>query len=187
MNQANCQLILNTVDLPYNSSNSLGSSNADFTTYTWNGINFRTLLGDMYDKYDTFNLCLNCITSSVALSTLGTDITGDLNVYFKISGIPFINQSYSTLTGNNTNSSYLMAYTFVRSQGQIQNYNGNIVKTFSKYQDVSDITITMYRNVDNGIPTTPINTNYPELIFHFSIYGVDKVTANLSDDRRMLH
>ena len=33
-------------------------------SYTWNNVNMRCILGDMYDKYDRFNICLNNVSMS---------------------------------------------------------------------------------------------------------------------------
>ena len=38
---------------PYSFSN--GSINGKMSSMSWNNINLRTVLGDMYDKYNTFN------------------------------------------------------------------------------------------------------------------------------------
>ena len=40
-------------------STTTSSNNTSRTSFTWNNIDLRMLLGDMYDKYDRFNLCLN--------------------------------------------------------------------------------------------------------------------------------
>ena len=101
-NLKNCSLVLNT----YNAT-----ANTAKTSFTWSNINLRTLLGDMFDKYETFNLCLNTIHTSVptALYALNTD---DSNVFIKVSGLPFINNTYDVKGGNNTNASVIATYQF---------------------------------------------------------------------------
>ena len=54
------QLILRGYELPLVESN-IGFINATATNLTWKNINLRTLLGPMYDKYDTFNLTIKYI------------------------------------------------------------------------------------------------------------------------------
>ena len=49
----NASLVLNSVNA--------SSTNSIKTSFTWANINLRSLLGDMYDRYDRFNLCLNTI------------------------------------------------------------------------------------------------------------------------------
>ena len=66
MTDRNASLVLKTSDLTSKSDyvygvpyvNQSGSMNAKGSSITWNNINLRTLLGDMYDRYDIFNICL---------------------------------------------------------------------------------------------------------------------------------
>ena len=52
-------LILKTNVLPMDgTTNAYGTSNSINTIFTWTNINLRTLLGDMFDKYDRFLLLL---------------------------------------------------------------------------------------------------------------------------------
>ena len=53
--QEKALLVLKTSDLTYNTSNSIGTANATGTKCTWNNINLRVLLGNLYDTYDRFN------------------------------------------------------------------------------------------------------------------------------------
>ena len=55
MSQESASLVLKTSDLTLNSSTVIGTADQYGTTYTWNNINLRVLLSDMYDKYDRFN------------------------------------------------------------------------------------------------------------------------------------
>ena len=47
-NLQNASLVLSTNN---------GTSNTTRTSTTWTNIDLRTLLGDMYNKYDMFNIC----------------------------------------------------------------------------------------------------------------------------------
>ena len=58
-NNLNASLILNTA---------AGVPNSNYTSCTWYGVDLRMLLGDMYDKYNRFNLCLNTVSSCIAAS-----------------------------------------------------------------------------------------------------------------------
>ena len=50
-------LILRASVLPMDgTTNAYGTSNAMNTSFTWTNINLRTLLGDMFDKYDRYIL-----------------------------------------------------------------------------------------------------------------------------------
>ena len=87
------------------------STNTGKTSLTWSNINLRTLLGDMFDKYETFNLCLNTIHTGLP-PAIFTTTADDANVIMKVSGIPFINNTYNTGTKTNTNSSVICTYQF---------------------------------------------------------------------------
>ncbi len=63
-------LVLKSSDLS-TVGNQNGIKNALRTSFTWNNISLRTLLGPMYDKYDTFNLTLNSISCAL-VSAQGT-------------------------------------------------------------------------------------------------------------------
>ena len=93
-NLQNASLVLSTNN---------GTSNNNRTSTTWNNINLRTLLGDMYDKYDMFNLCLNTVASGTALSNI-YKAPADCNVIMRVSGLPFINNTYNIGSSSNTNT-----------------------------------------------------------------------------------
>ena len=65
-------LVLKTSILPMDgTTNAYGTSNAMNTSFTWTNINLRTLLGDMFDKYDRYILLLQSISTGIA-GTIGT-------------------------------------------------------------------------------------------------------------------
>ena len=56
-------LVLKTSILPMDgTTNAYGTSNTKNTSFTWTNINLRTLLGDMFDKYDRYLLLLQNIS-----------------------------------------------------------------------------------------------------------------------------
>ena len=65
MSQETASFVLRTCDLTLGSSTSERTSEQYGTTYAWNNINLRVLSGDMYDKYDRFNLNSNTIAKGV--------------------------------------------------------------------------------------------------------------------------
>jgi len=151
-------LILKTSDFTSNSdylygnsyNNGKNSSNAKLSSITWNNINLRVLLGDMYDKYDTFNLCLNAISTSQANSI--DPFHDSKNVSIKLSGLAWLNQSYNvkSLTNNN-NSTTIGTFNFVGNSATSQFYNSNNIATFSKAQDICNITIEYQRILDEVV------------------------------------
>ena len=71
-NRRGATLVLKTSDLTYNQTTSIGSASQYRTDMTWFNVNMRVLMGDLYDKYDTFNLCLKDITHGLSDATAGT-------------------------------------------------------------------------------------------------------------------
>ena len=66
-------LVLKTNVLTTNGTmNDYGVGNSTLTSFTWTNINLRTLLGDMFNKYDRYLLLLQNISQALAgaISTL---------------------------------------------------------------------------------------------------------------------
>ena len=158
------------------------ASNSARSELEWYNINLRTLLGDLYDKYDTFNLCLTSISCAKATEPVGGTYLANnidnahLTIY--ISGLPFINQTYSVTNKCNTREAPIGVFTYPTNQTSLtyRVYNDAGVITFGKSQELCNIHISLRRVVDdvppesaNGLPTTN---------FLFSIFGVDKKDSN---------
>jgi hypothetical protein len=88
-----------------------GTTNASRTSTTWSNINLRSLLGDMYDKYDTFNLCLNTVATGVSQSYYNAS-PNDLQVLLRIQGLPFLNNTYNIGNTYNANNNICTIGTF---------------------------------------------------------------------------
>ena len=71
-------------------------SDTNLTRHTWRNISFRTLLGDMYDKYDTFMLKPVYIGSAAPLALQSGTNVDDRMLVFNIQGLPFTNNLNST-------------------------------------------------------------------------------------------
>ena len=162
-NEESASLVLRTSDLPSNSSNNIGSSNLYYTDMTWSNINLRTLLGNMYDKYDKFALVPDRIVS------------------VNISGVHLTNNNYSTNTKTNQTSSVLYVTRFL-SSSSINGSTGGSVLTFTKNQELVNLNIFYQRISLNGNGNYNIVTTaaFPHVIFTFNIYGISK-TERVSD------
>ena len=158
MTERNASLVLKTSDFTtdpnfyygiiYNSSR--GSANAKLSSMTWNNINLRTLLGDMYDDYDIFNICLNSISTATANPIL--DLNDDVkNVFITLSGLPLINQTYSVKNGCNSNYTVIGTFNFIENKASTQNYYSNNTATFGKSQEQCTITIEYDKIVDDTV------------------------------------
>jgi len=166
-------LVLRTSDLTVNATNQYGTVDQYRTTCTWNNINLRTVLGDLYDKFDTFNICLNTVTSASADATLGAT-TDDRSVFIKMSGLPFINQTYSVKQGCNTNVCAICSYYFTRNQTNYQYFYSNNCYTFGKI-NVVNLTMQYGTILSDALPTTTVA--FPQMVYLLNIVGVEPSKA----------
>ena len=167
-----------TAQLCLNTRDSIG--NADRTSFTWNNINLRNALGDMYDKYDLYNLVLNVIINdNVAISYNFSE--ADKQALIRISGLPFRNCTYN----NNKQSSGVIIgnYQFPASGPTNRYYNDNSYVTFAKNQDICNFTVDFLRASDLTLSKAQSGRTYPELVIWFSIYGINKDKGNLNGTR----
>ena len=168
------RLILKTSDLTIDSTTNKGTMDQRGTTFTWSNVNLRALLGDLYDEYDYFNLYLNTIASSLANANAGAGTDNDRLVYVKMSGLPFINQSFQPSTGSNGVYTYLDVYQIpMTASTWFQLYcDPSNVQTFGKYKDLCNITIALTRVYDDIKPN--LTLAFPQFAFIFTIIGVNR-------------
>ncbi len=177
-------LILRSGDLVVNATNQYGTCDQYYTNMTWNNINLRTLLGTLYDRYDLFNICLSNITQATGSGAYGVD-NDDLIVQVCMTGLPFINQTYGVTDCCNTNVAVAGIFEFSSNATNTVNYNHTHSLTFSKQQDQVNLNIYYQRIYPSqvggaGAYTYAVKTAgaFPEVIFKFKIYGVDKTEHN---------
>ncbi len=171
-------LILRSGDLIPGIVNQYGSCDVNLTSFTWNNINLRTILGPMYDKYDLFNICLSNVTQSCGQANFGVTYD-DIICQIYLKGLPFINQTYSVTDCCNNDVTVIGIYPFSFASYASVNYNHFQCATFSKNQEQCNIHLyyqKIYPAVVNGVATYNINTvnPFPEVLFKFKIYGIDK-------------
>ena len=93
-------LVLKTNVLPTNgTTNAYGTGNSKLSSFTWTNINLRTLLGDMFDKYDRFMLLLQNISQSLAAAMSSGD---DRCILINMSGLSFVNSTYNQKLQSNS-------------------------------------------------------------------------------------
>ena len=112
MDQRNATLILKTSDLTADQSTNAGVCDAYKQNMTWNNINLRTVLGDLYDKYDYFNLSLYFISTD---TTCTLTSAADKATYMKIGGLPFSNQTYNVTNKANGTLCIMATFNFQNS------------------------------------------------------------------------
>lgn len=164
-------------------STTTSTNNASRTSFTWSNIDLRMLLGDMYNKYDRFNLCLNTIASGISNNYLANQV--DAQVLVRISGLPWINNSYNITTngGNNTGTTVIASFLFVNNSQQTQYFYGSNMAVFGKNQDICSITIDYIRVSDLSSPAVQNGTAFPHVAFIFDIFGIDDYKINQVDQR----
>ena len=163
----NCQtarLVLKSSDIQ---SGTDGTFNTNYSQYTFNNINLRTVLGDMYDKYDTFNLRLTGVNGSS--STYGIGAIDRLHI-INITGLTWINCSYNTSLKCNTNICQIGSFVGTSGASFNVNFESSLIATFSKI-DNTDIEISLFK-MDGTPPSMNVNTLLPRLQFFFTITGV---------------
>ena len=169
------RLVLKTSDLTVNSTTNNGSCDQYRQNFTWFNINLRALLGDQYDQYDYFNISLVSMSCSQASTSPTQGTVDDKTVYVKLSGLPFINQTYNQPTRNNITPAILTIFQVPSSAtATTQQYNNRTVNvlTFGKNQELCNINITLLRLIDEA--KSAITTTFPQFVFIFVITGVDR-------------
>jgi hypothetical protein len=102
-------------------------------------------------------------------------------VAIKISGLPFVNQTYNVKNGCNGNSTIISTFNFIDSQAITQSYYSNNIATFGKSQEQCSITIEYYKIIDDNL-ASPLNA-YPNAVFVFDIFGIPKDKSNPNGSR----
>ena len=112
MSVESSSLVLKTSDLTLGSTTQIGTADDFGTHYTWNNINLRVLLGDMYYKYDRFKLNLNTIATGAPYTNWDLSSVDDRCVYISITGLPWVNNTYIQKTNSNTTSTIIASCYF---------------------------------------------------------------------------
>lgn len=163
----NASLVLETYYLP-TTENNIGVKNSANTNFTWNNLNLRTMLGDMWDKYDYFNLVLVEISTTITPAT-SSPTGAELLQNLYISGLPFTNSTYDTQLKLNTNKVIFTTFTFGGANVAINKlYNGVNILTFRKEQEQCNLNI-FYNQLGTSTATAK---NYPNITIIFDIIGV---------------
>jgi len=172
MDQRNACLVLKTSDLTPGQTNNNGVCDASRQNMTWYNINLRTVLGDLYDKFDYFNLSLYFISTDTQCTITQA---ADKCVYMKIGGLPFSNQTYNVSNKANGTLCTMATFAFQNSGASVQqNFYGSGFMTFAKNQELVNINIQYTRIQDENPYSGAGNFSYPNTTFIFHIFGVPK-------------
>lgn len=153
----------------YPVTNSVGTINATRTQATWFSINLEHMLGDMYNKYDMFNLRLNCV-SYQQQAAFGV-APFDRLIQFGVSGLAWENNNYNTVRKTLTNASILGILNFTQNVAATNVFDNSFVATFRK-QKTCNITIQL-ETLDGGVPAMNAATLFPRISWFFDIIPVE--------------
>jgi hypothetical protein len=141
----------------------------------------RALLGDLYDRYERFNIFLNFAARS-STGTIAENNTGSDN---RMKGLPFIssfNVNQDVNIGQvcfSTISNPLISYSPWNN-----NYFTKQFYTFTK-QDMVNITIDLHTILTDTFPAPDSSTKMiGHCIFSFNIYGIDDF-KNVNDNNKI--
>ena len=175
-NQLSSTLVLQTADLTPNSTTNVGTADQFNTSWTWSNLNLRTLLGDMYDKYDRFALVPIKVHSGNVTNTAFGNSENDRVVSINISGLPFSNNVYDTALKTNSNHITFQTLHINNTASTNSSVNGGAFLTFTKNQELLNLNIYYKRLIKNAGNYDIVNgvSAFPDAIFIFNIYGIDK-------------
>ena len=170
-----CSLVLKTSDITTDDitgsvNNAVGSIDLSGQRITWRNISPALLFGDMYDKFDKFNINLACYSSRKVTTALT-----DAEVTFYMSGLSWSNQGYSLKTNSITNKAVIFSLVLVNSATLGTDTFGQNSNTLTFYRPTSnfDITIELKNSVD-GYLAQYLNHQ----TFTFEIVGCDGYQRN---------
>lgn len=151
----------------YPLSNSIGSFNSTRTVVTWNAVNIKNILGELYDKYELFNIELVGF-SNPAFGASQTVTDNDRNCIYYMSGLSWNYNNYDTDSLHTTSEAIIGA---VRIPVSIFNINLRSMTTTFRKTQTADITITI-RTVFGTLPNLAGDSLFPFINYEFVITPV---------------
>ena len=172
-----CNLTLRVSDISedptpanYPISNAIGSINSTRTSYTWFNLDLQQILGDLYTKFDYFNIRVSAIQGDAGIGLYATT-TLEYNCYFQMTGPIFYNSAYDIGTRKTTGTTTVANTIFNRTPFTVF-YNDVFISTFRK-QPTVDLTINLLKVANDTPPTTPVATLFPLITFYINIIPVE--------------
>ena len=146
-------LTLSTSVLTKNGTNNYGYCNDNMSAFRFDNINLRLLLGDLYDKYSTFNIQLNTIFNATGQST---PLLNFLTVRFR--GLKFINDGYNWMPNTPSVSLGIVNLNSGYSNGGLNFVPVNVNNTFKILNELVNFDIQLC-DVRSDTLTTQAYTN----------------------------
>jgi len=149
--------------------------NPERTKLTWTNIDFKTILGDLYDKHDQFKIVLYQMANGATNNDFGNVVDEKL-IDISISGLKFENATYRAENHLNNSNSIISSYLFYSDHTRPKEkllFDMDHSAIFTK-ESISTITIEYFDSfVDRLIiRNTPTGWQYPLTVFYFNIYPI---------------
>ena len=156
MNIESSTLVLRTIN---------ATNNTNRTNSTWR-VNLRQTLGNLYNNYRRFKICLTSWGTAVAVNGFVAD---DLATVVSMSGLRWENQTYDTATNGLRQNAVISTLRFANNNIAVEVFTGEVGQVFIKPNyDELDITISIEKISGNAFPAL----QYPQCCYVFSIYGI---------------
>ena len=169
------KIVLNTnVFSPYTGNasvtNAYGTCNAGKTSCTFAKIPLQSILGEMYDKYEKFNLVVASWFIYQIAGTMGNSVN-DRCVNIQMSGLPFVTGYNCISTNPGFTQSTIIGSSIVGTSSQNQGF-GFPISFYKNNSPYVDITIDIVRASDGAYPTRlDADFSYNTVL---TIYGIDE-------------
>ncbi|RYY43523.1 MAG: hypothetical protein EOO06_19580 [Chitinophagaceae bacterium] len=139
-------LVLRTFDINTvlaDADNSIGTMSGNGAYLTWKNINLRYLLGDMWDKYEYFNIEL--LNVGRVAPTNGGLNDDSISMSIWLSGLSFLDECYSVPRKLKTNEACMGLIQLNTNQNTGTSLFGKTPSTapFRKDKEITDITINL--------------------------------------------
>ena len=175
-----CLVLKTNVLTTDGTTNAYGAGNSKLSSFTWTNINLRTLLGDMFDKYDRYLLLLQNISHAASAAIATND---DRSILINMSGLSFVNSTYNQKFQSNSGALIVCPFIFVSSNVQSQLYNNFAVSAFIKQNDIVNIGIN-YTIINDDSAASAVT--YPHAVFIFNIVGLEEYRVKDVMNNRLL-
>ena len=171
-------------------STSTGLISHNRTNLIWYNVDMQNILGEMYNRYDQFNICLNsfAMSSQASSTTLSPDAR---TLYIKLRGLQWTT-SFNGYTQTPDVILNTVKISTTASDSFVSSFNSPQYYTFTKSSGKVNMTIQLH-SVDTDdfddilYPLTNSNQLLGQMTFLFNIYGVEKYDVDVMRHRMILN
>ena len=148
-----------------------GTINSQRNDFTFYNIDFKTILGTMYEKYDQFNISYHLLWFQLKLQT-GWGAT-DRCLKINMSSLPLHNSGYHQLLGN-TGFTSIGSFSLVQNTASQIYFNDDNAFSSDKPMPINNIRIYM-TVINDAAPAPAVNSIYPMFDFILEFMELKKI------------